>query len=295
MNDFLNQNDLELEEHVLTSLREDRADKDVTSQALPNPDTPVEAKLIARESGTICGVDLFQRVFDNLTNLHYFSGTDSVDVDLKTEDGDSVSSDQTLATVSGPADSILAGERTALNYLQQLSGVASRTATMVEIAEPHGIDIYDTRKTIPHHRVLQKYAVHCGGGQNHRLNLSEAVMVKDTHKSIAGGLRRYLDHLSTEKPVVVEIHDPDELEQLHTISDSGTDSFDIEIIMLDNFRPEDVEQLVDRNPQSLTVEVSGGIRLDNLERYCRTGADRISVGALTHSFDSLDLSLKFLP
>ncbi len=117
-------------------------------------------------------------------------------------------------------------------------------------------------------------------------------MVKDTHKQVAGGLTNYLENVTADKPVVVEIHDRDELGNLLEFTGTKSASFDIEIIMLDNFTPEEVNQIVDRYPQSLTFEVSGRIRLDNLESYCRTGIDRVSVGALTHSFDSVDLSLK---
>jgi len=178
-------------------------------------------------------------------------------------------------------------------YDQQLSGVATTVRKLVDLAEPHGVEVCDTRKTVPHMRRLQKYAVRKGGATNHRMDLSETVLVKDNHKELAGGLENYLDLLTTDRSVIVEIHNMDELVILKDYR--GTEDFDIDIVMLDNFEPTDVKTVVRDLPDEWTAEVSGGITTDNIQAYCSTGVDRVSVGAITHSFDSLDLSLSITP
>jgi len=281
--------------HVRTTLKEDRVGSDPTTASLETPTRRVEARLLSKESGVMCGLDLFERCFELLPEVHASVGSDSVTCQRHVQDGDITEAGQTVASLTGPANGLLSGERVALNYLQQLSGVATRTHRMVQVAGDYDVEVYDTRKTVPHHRALQKYAVRCGGGQNHRHTLADAVLVKDNHKVIAGDLQTYLDRLRTDLPVIVEVHEPDEIGVLSQYIEEGSENFDIDIIMLDNFDIPEVEEALSQLPHSAIVELSGGIRRFNLESYCRTGADRVSVGALTHSFDSLDLSLEFSP
>jgi nicotinate-nucleotide pyrophosphorylase (carboxylating) len=282
----------EYDEHLLTSLEEDAVDRDVTTEVL-NPNQPVQGQVKAREKGVLAGRELFKRIFELLPEVSSRLDLDSPTVRKLVEDGGQVVTDQTVVELTGPARAILAGERVALNYLQQLSGVATTVRKLVDLAEPHGVEVCDTRKTVPHMRRLQKYAVRKGGATNHRMDLSETVLVKDNHKELAGGLENYLDLLTTDRSVIVEIHNMDELVILKDYR--GTEDFDIDIVMLDNFESTDVKTVVRDLPDEWTAEVSGGITTDNIQAYCSTGVDRVSVGAITHSFDSLDLSLSITP
>lgn len=280
----------EHEEHLRGSLREDAVDRDVTTRSLPDPERPIRGEVVAREPGVLAGTQVFRWVFELLPKIDPSLPPDEIDVLTPIDDGESVSPGDTVGELSGSARTVLSGERVALNYLQQLSGVATKTRRLVEVADPHGVDVHDTRKTVPHGRKLQKYAVRCGGGHNHRMDLSEAVMVKDNHKATAGGLRNYLENLRTDRPVIVEVHGTNELEVVDEFLGT-TDAFDIEIIMLDNFQSSEVSGVAGTVPDRVDLEISGGIDENNIERYCSSGVDRVSVGALTHSFDSLDLSL----
>lgn len=274
-----------LEEHVQVSLMEDIGEGDVTTDNIIGPGEEGRARVIAKENGILAGRRLFDLTFDGISNIKR-NRPDGPDVEWNVEDTDRVKTGDVVAEVEGALDLLLTGERVALNYLQQLSGIASMTARFVSIAQPHGVDVYDTRKTVPHMRRLHKYAVRCGGGKNHRLSLSESVMIKDNHKAEAGGLGAALAKIDRDVPVVVEIHDPEEL------SDIG--DFDIDVIMLDNFEPNEINDVLGRVPSNVALEVSGGITIDNLESYCETGIDRVSVGRLTHSYDSLDFSVELI-
>lgn len=283
----------EYDEHLLRSLREDAVNRDITTEGLPDPDQIVEAQVESRDKGVLVGVGLFERIFALLPDLSSRFTGEVPTVQRFYQDGDEVQLDQTILELTGPAQSILAGERVALNYLQQLSGVATATRQLTDLADPHDVEVCDTRKTVPHFRPLQKYAVRQGGGINHRMDLSEAVMIKDNHKNLAGGLRNYLEVLETDRPVIVEIHDVNELPVLEDFRYS--EDFDIHIVMLDNFEPSDLKTVTLNLPEEWAAEVSGGINMENIEAYCSTGIDRVSVGAVTHSFDSLDLSLSITP
>jgi len=163
---------------------------------------------------------------------------------------------------------------------------------LVDVAAEHGVAVYDTRKTVPHLRRLQKYAVRCGGGHNHRTTLDEAVMIKDNHKRAAGGVVPLLDRTDGERSVVVEIHEPGELEEPGLLDGPRPAIFDIDVVMLDNVVPDDLGEYLAKLPDSVLVEASGGIGPENLEAYCRTGIDRVSVGFPTHSPVSRDVSLQ---
>lgn len=273
-----------LREHVEASLDEDIGEGDVTTRTVVDPNRRGQGRFRVKDEGILAGVPLVEAVFDRLAERMGEEGrTETV---WRIRDGERVEPSQVVGTIEGPARLLLTGERVALNYLQQMSGVATATDRFVQIAREHGVEVYDTRKTVPHHRRLQKYAVRCGGGRNHRLDLSEAVMIKDNHKMLSGGLLAALEQCDRTVPIVVEIHDPSELEALG--------GFDIDVIMLDNMRPNTVQELMNRVPDGVPVEVSGGIYLSNLAEYCQTGVDRVSVGALTHSSPSLDISFELI-
>lgn len=279
-----------LRSHLRQTFAEDTVGNDVTTRSLPGGGRRIEAELLVRDGGILSGRKMATMTFNMLSETPEFPD-EPPEVDWNVRDGDKLRDGSVIATLTGPASTLLSGERIALNYLQQLSGVASFTHRLVKRARKHGVDVYDTRKTVPHFRLLQKYAVRCGGGHNHRMNLSEAVMVKDNHKSIAGGLGNYLENLNTDRPVIVELHNAEELEVLKSKIQEGKQNFDIKVLMLDNFSPGDVADLVEEIPGTIEVEVSGGIRTDNIEAYCKAGPDRVSVGALTHSFESTDISM----
>ncbi len=273
-----------LKKHIRQSLAEDLAGGDLTTELTLTENPVVHGQLKSRESGILAGRVLSEKVFHLVDQ--YVSGPGSIQIEWAVEDGEQVSGGATLAFLRGPVKQLLAAERVALNYLQQLSGVATLTGRFVEHAAPYGTKIYDTRKTIPHFRKLQKYAVRCGGGYNHRKDLSEAVIIKDNHKEAVGNLKEALARVETEKEVVVEIHKRSELELLN--------NFDIDVLMLDNMKAGEIEEILPELPSELPVEASGGINLSNVEVYASTGISRLSVGSLTHSFDSLDISLELV-
>ncbi len=272
------------------ALEEDAARCDATTAALVPPDRAVSAQLRAKQPGVICALPLGERVcvrFD-----------DAIEFAPSAEDGDRVEPGQVVACLSGPAGAILSVERTMLNFLQQLSGVATLTAQFVAAVDGTGAAIYDTRKTTPGWRELQKYAVRCGGGVNHRMSLGDMVMIKDNHLALMAGVGgitegvRLAREASPGLRVEVEV---DTFEQLQEALAAAPD-----VIMLDNRAPERVREavaLADRHavqPRPL-LEVSGGVDLQTVRAYAEAGADIISVGALTHSAPALDLSLAFLP
>ncbi len=272
-----------LREHVRASLLEDIGGGDITSRLTVDDHLTGRAAAVSREEGVFAGSSIVETVYSVLSAIDESLNDHPVDIKWSVSDGDKITAGQKLFEANGNVGLLLTGERVVLNYLQQLSGVATKTFRMVKIAREYGVKIYDTRKTVPHHRILQKYAVSCGQGDNHRLTLADAVMIKDNHKLAAGGLREALRRVEGDLPLIVEIHSPEELK---IVSD-----FDIDVVMLDNMFPETVKKIVSRVPEKMSVEISGGITLDNLREYCETGVDRISVGSLTHSFQSLDISL----
>ncbi|MFB6345558.1 MAG: carboxylating nicotinate-nucleotide diphosphorylase [bacterium] len=279
-----------LRSHLGQTLREDSVKEDATTRSLPGGEKIISGEFLAKDGGILSGRQLVNLTFQMLAEMDDFPGR-TPELNWSYGDGDSLEADTHLADIKGPASTILSGERIALNYVQQLSGVASLTGELVTLAKPYGVDVYDTRKTVPHLRFLQKYAVRCGGGRNHRMDLSEAVMIKDNHKQLAGGLEDYLETLRTDRPVILEIHDREELRTLSSLLSSRRYTFDIEVVMLDNFSPTTIEESLEIIPNSIEVEASGGIDENTIQSYCEAGPDRVSVGALTHSFDSLDVSL----
>jgi nicotinate-nucleotide pyrophosphorylase (carboxylating) len=268
-------------EEVQRALDEDlQSSGDITSRALIPPDSRGRARIVLREDGVVAGLPLASMVFRLLDN--------KVNFQLLVGDGDFLPAGSEIAVVEGPVLAILEGERTALNFLQRLSGIATLTNEYVSRAAPHEVEILDTRKTTPGLRPLEKYAVRAGGGKNHRLGLYDAVLIKDNHIAAVGGVGKAVERarevVGDEQQVEVEVESLGGLEE--AIS-AGAD-----IVMLDNMSVEETRQAVEIAGGRVKLETSGGITLENLEAYAATGVDYISVGALTHSAPALDIALE---
>jgi nicotinate-nucleotide pyrophosphorylase (carboxylating) len=268
---------------VARALREDAPWGDLTCAALVPPSATATAEILAREAGTFAGSAAVAAAF-RLTDA-------AIAVELLVADGDAFDAGAVLARVSGPAAGVLQAERIALNFAQRLSGIATATAAYVAAVEGTGARIADTRKTTPGLRALERHAVRCGGGHNHRFSLSDAVMVKDNHLAVllaAGGdlteaLRGVRDHVPHTTIIEVEV---DRLDQIEPVLAAGVD-----VVMLDNFTTAELREGVARIAQRAVIEASGGVTLATVGAIAETGVDVISVGALTHSVRSLDLAL----
>ena len=272
-----------LDELITMALREDIGDGDHSTLACIPPDAVGTAKMVAKQDGILCGAEVGRRVFEIVDN--------SLKVCLLKRDGDAVAKGDIIMTVEGHSGSILTAERTALNYMQRLSGIATETHRMVAMLNGLNTKLLDTRKTTPNMRLLEKYAVHCGGGTNHRIGLYDMVMLKDNHIDFAGGIeaaidrtRNYLKAKGKDLRIEIEVRDLDELQRV--LDHGGVDR-----IMLDNFTPEETRKAVELIGGRYETEASGGITEATLRRYAETGVDFISVGALTHHIKSLDISL----
>ena len=252
---------------------------DITAQLIPQAEQ-ANAKVITREDCIFCGKDLIIEVFKQVDP--------SVVVNICVNDGDFVSANSTLFTASGSARAILTAERTALNFVQTLSGTATTTAHYVKELSGTSTQLLDTRKTIPGLRALQKYAVKCGGGANHRIGLFDAFLIKENHIAACGGINNAVTQAKlnhADKPIEVEVESFDELEQA---INAGAD-----IIMLDNFNPEQIRQAVSITNKRAKLEVSGNMTLETLKAYSQAGVDFISSGSLTKNLQSIDLSMRF--
>ena len=269
-----------LSDTVRRALAEDIDRGDVTTEACVPASLMAEAELHAREPLVVCGVPILEEVYAQVDPR--------VTVQANAADGDSLSAGALVATLSGPAASILLGERVALNFMQRLSGVATLTRRHVD-ALPTGSNtrITDTRKTTPGLRAFERYAVRCGGGHNHREDLSSAVLIKDNHIAAAGGVREAIERAKAHAPHTCRIEcEVDTPEQLVEALDAGAD-----IVMLDNFGDQAVEDALTTIAGRAFVEASGGITLERIATLGALGVDAISVGALTHSAPSSDLGL----
>jgi len=272
-------------EIIQLALAEDKARQDITTWALLEYDRLVSARVIAKANGIISGIDVFTRTFQILD--------DTVSFQVQRGDGEPVEAGQTVLDIRGKESSILKGERTALNFLQRLSGIASLTRKFVDKLKPYPCVLLDTRKTTPGMRYLEKKAVRDGGGTNHRLNLEDMAMVKDNHIRMAGSITRAFQEVKKKFPgkkIEVEVKDLDELREALALP--------VDMIMLDNFQADGIrEALVLKgagpNP-AVKFEISGNVTLENIEERAQPGIDFISVGALTHSFQSLDISLDII-
>lgn len=293
-----------LDELIRMALLEDVGDGDHSTLACIPPTATNTAKMVAKQDGIVCGMEVGERVFC-LVNDWFYHSTVPMKVTCLKKDGDSVAKGDVLMLVEGASGVILTAERTALNFMQRLSGIATETHRMVQMLEGLHTQLLDTRKTTPNMRLLEKYAVKCGGGTNHRIGLYDMVMLKDNHIDFAGGIeaaidrtRAYLKEQGKDLKIEIEVRNLDELEQV--LRHGGVDR-----IMLDNFDTTTLREAVrrineyniprsgDHPSQEGTVETeaSGGITDATLRQYAETGVDFISVGALTHHIKSMDISL----
>ena len=270
-----------IEEHVKAALKEDLGHGfDITSNLLIPAGQPAKGILKARESGRLAGL---------IVALSTFSFTDiDFDMTVMAEDGADLEKGDVIAEIIGPARSLLTAERVALNFMNHMSGVATLTARYVEQVKDTGTEICDTRKTIPGMRVFQKYAVEIGGGANHRFGLDDAILIKDNHIAIAGGISEALDqaHMLAGHTKKIEI-EVDTLAQLEEVLANGK----ADIVMLDNFAVGDLKKGIEMAKGHITTEASGGVTLETVRAIAETGVDYISVGALTHSAPALDIAL----
>jgi len=269
----------EVEAQAARALAEDWRGSDLTGAAVVDPGQRCLAQMVAREKGVLCGVALAREVFRQVDRAIAFTQL--------MEDGDRLAKGSVPIRVEGPAQGILVGERTALNFLQHLSGIASLTAKFVALASPYGVEILDTRKTIPGLRDLEKYATRTGGARNHRMGLHDAILIKDNHADLAGGLRVALDRATARHPageLEVEVRSQDELEEAL--------KFGVGRVLLDNFSPETAAEAVKLVAGRTEIEISGGVDLQNLGRYAAARPQYISVGRLTQSAPALDLAMK---
>jgi nicotinate-nucleotide pyrophosphorylase (carboxylating) len=270
-------------DNVAAALAEDVGGGDITAQLIPAPAT-AEAVVIAREPMTVSGQPWFDEVYRQVD--------DDVQIDWLVNDGDHVDADAEICVINGPARSILTGERTALNFLQLLSATATVTARYVNAVKGTKAQILDTRKTIPGLRQAQKYAVRCGGGNNHRIGLYDAVLIKENHVISAGSIASAVaaaKAMHSELPVETEVESITELREAIA---AGADR-----IMLDNFDVEDLQRAVEINQREgnppADLEASGGITLETIFSVAETGVDYISIGALTKDVKAADLSMRF--
>ena len=270
---------LEIEEAVTRALAEDlgRAG-DVTSIATIPETTPARAVVVARKAGTIAGLPLLAACLTRLAP--------DISITAKARDGDTVVAKTPLMTIAGPARAVLSAERAALNFLGHLSGISTATAAFVHKAGKTRICC--TRKTTPGLRALEKYAIRCGGGFNHRFGLDDAILIKDNHVAVAGGVRPVLESARAAAGHLVKIEiEVDSLEQLSEVLSTGL----ADVVLLDNFDIASMKKAVSMVAGKLVIEASGGITLDNIAEIAATGVDYASSGALTHSSPSLDVAL----
>ena len=263
------------------ALEEDVGTGDITTLTTISEDAVGHGKYIAKECGVLCGIDLARRIYEKLDKSIVFTAYK--------KDGDEINVGDIIAEVSGPAISLLTGERVGLNLMQRLSGTATKTRECVKQIEGTSATIADTRKTTPGLRVLEKYAVRVGGGSNHRFNLADGILIKDNHIVAAGGITEAVARARKNAPHTLKVEvEVETFEQLDEALRAGAD-----IIMLDNMSCEDMARAVKIVDGRAKTEASGNMGDRDLLEVAQTGVDIISIGALTHSVRSLDISLKF--
>lgn len=270
---------------VTLALREDIGDGDITTEAIYRGSEYAEAELIAKEDGVIAGLELAEYIYNQIDA--------DIEFTQEVDDGDSVKRGQLIGAAKGPSNILLSAERTVLNFMQRMSGVATRTRKFVDAIEHTQAAILDTRKTVPGHRYLDKWAVRLGGGTNHRMRLDDLFLIKENHISVAGSPEEAIDRCVRFKHqqdlnVNIEIEVPD-LEILDRVLDHGK----ADIVMLDNMSLTDMQTAVKRARNQVKLEASGNVNLDRLVDIAETGVDYISSGAITHSARALDISMIF--
>ena len=272
--------ELNADEMILLALKEDITFGDISSDAVLPKAAMGSVELIAKQDGVIAGLPVFKRVFELIDG--------SIDIKFMVADGDLVHSGEKLAVLRGDLHSLLSGERTALNYLQHMSGIATYTRSIADILEGSGIKLLDTRKTTPCNRIFEKYAVKVGGGNNHRFNLSDGVMLKDNHISAAGGIKNAVAMAKKEVSFVRKIEvEVENLNMVREAVEAGAD-----IIMLDNMDYETMEEALKIIDGKAETACSGNVTAENVAKLAALGVNYISSGALTHSAPILDISMK---
>ena len=270
------------DELILLALKEDITSEDITTNAVMREKKMGEVELLCKQTGVIAGLDVFARVFQLLDP--------DTEVEFYAKDGDRVEKGQLLGLVKGDIRVLLSGERTALNYLQRMSGIATYTREIADLLKGSKTKLLDTRKTTPNMRIFEKYAVKAGGGYNHRYNLSDGILLKDNHISAAGGVKNAIEMAKEYAPFVRKIEiETENLDMVKEAVEAGAD-----IIMLDNMTPEEMQEAVAFIDGRAQTECSGNVTRENIEKVISVGVDYISSGALTQSAPILDLSLKNL-
>ena len=273
---------LNADELILSALREDITSEDITTNSVMREYQLGEVELICKQDGVIAGLDVFKRTFELLDS--------KTEVTFTKKDGDTVKNGDKIGVVRGDIRVLLSGERTALNYLQRMSGIATYTRSIADLLKGSKTKLLDTRKTTPNMRVFEKYAVKVGGGYNHRYNLSDGILLKDNHIGAAGGVKEAVQMAKEYAPFVRKIEiEVENLAMVKEAAEAGAD-----IIMLDNMSVEDMKEAVKLVSGKAETECSGNVTKENVERLVDIGVDYISSGALTHSSPILDLSLKNL-
>ena len=273
---------INVDEYILNALREDITSEDVTTNAVMREAKLGKAELICKQDGVICGLTVFERVFKLLDETSRF------ETNLK--DGDEVKKGQLMGTIYGDIRVLLSGERTALNYLQRMSGIATLTHEMVTELAGYKTKLLDTRKTTPNMRPFEKYAVKIGGGTNHRYNLSDGILIKDNHIGAAGSITKAVEMAKDYAPFVRKVEvEVETLEQLAEAVEAGAD-----IIMLDNMDNDTMRKAVEMVAGKAQTECSGNVTKARLKEIAEIGVDFVSCGALTHSAPIMDISLKNL-
>ncbi len=273
-----------IDEIIANALREDIGDGDhSTLSSVPENGKGV-ARLLVKDEGIIAGVELAERIFKTFDP--------NLEIEVFIKDGQHVKPGDVAFIVKGASRSILTTERLVLNFMQRMSGIATQTNRIVKLIDGTSAKLLDTRKTTPGIRYMEKWAVRIGGGHNHRFALYDMIMLKDNHIDYAGGIRpaiekanQYLKDTGKDLKIEIEVRNEEELKEVLEVGQ-------VNRIMLDNFSPERIVAALKTIPESYEVEASGGITIDTIRAYAETGVDFISVGALTHSFKSLDMSLK---
>ncbi|ADL42634.1 nicotinate-nucleotide pyrophosphorylase [Caldicellulosiruptor obsidiansis OB47] len=275
-------NFLVIDKIIKDALIEDMPYGDITTDLLIPQESTSNAVLLAKENGILCGIDVAKRVFEILDG--------NIKFEKLKADGEFINKGDVLAKIDGSTRAILKGERLALNLLQRMSGIATFTNMLAQKIKGYKATVTDTRKTIPLLRMLDKYAVFVGGGKNHRYSLSDAVLIKDNHikavGSISEAIKRAKENVPHTMKVEIEVRNMQEFEEALL---SGAD-----IIMLDHFTVDEMRKAVEKAGGRVLIEASGNINIDNIEEIAKTGIDIISVGSITHSVKSLDISLDFV-
>jgi len=267
---------------IMSALREDITSEDVSTNSVMPRSCPGTADLICKEDGVICGLQVFARAFELMDP--------DTQISFDVTEGEAVTKGQHLASVTGDIRIILSGERTALNYLQRMSGIATNARKMSQLLEGTGIRLLDTRKTTPNNRIFEKYAVRIGGGFNHRYNLTDGVMLKDNHIGAAGGVREAVEAAREYAPFVRKIEvETENLDMVREAVEAGAD-----IIMLDNMDHDQMQDAIRLIDGRAEIEISGNVTAERINSIRDLAVDYISSGALTHSSPILDVSLKNL-